>query len=114
MPEFHLDSRSDLSPYQQLVQIDAPGNGLNVLIPQPGVWDVPQQTVSLTGHPATPPSAAPSQIDGPCFARATAGYRQAVAYLPANRFWPLQWTVFLVFAVLALGLCYQPVRRRIR
>jgi hypothetical protein len=91
----------------------------------PGAWLLSSHTVDASGHavetiPLTPssPACAPSQQGmSACFAEIKRlGYRQQLTYLPASRFWPLQWYETGICTVLALGLagfCFWRIHRRL-
>jgi hypothetical protein len=43
------------------------------------------------------------------------GFREAITYEPANRYWPLQWIetgIFLVLALALAGFCFWWLGRR--
>jgi hypothetical protein len=77
-------------------------------------------SLATIGQPDGPtPTAVPSDIQAKlqqCVAKLGTTYHQAVAYQPANRYWPFQWyeTGIFVAAALALaGLCFWLIRRRL-
>jgi hypothetical protein len=50
---------------------------------------------------------------GSCLERL--GFREAIAYEPASRYWPLQWIetgIFLVLALALAGVCFWRLGRR--
>jgi hypothetical protein len=87
----------------------------------PGAWLLSSHTVDSSGHavdtiPLTPSSKACAAPEpGACLAEIKRlGYRQQVTYLPASRFWPLQWYETGIYIALALGLaafCFWRIRR---
>ncbi|RFS84499.1 ABC transporter permease [Actinomadura spongiicola] len=103
--------------------------------PEPRAWTFTNETVDSSGKkvgrlpvsvaagaPCAPPPPGPDgePPEGPsqaCFDDlAKKGYKQKVAYHPADRFWPLQWAETGLFVVLALGLtglCFYWTRRRL-
>ncbi|MGH3243486.1 MAG: ABC transporter permease subunit [Spirillospora sp.] len=100
-----------------------------------GAWTLTNQTIDASGNTVKeieisktaggaclpqPPDADGGPPEGPgqgCFDYiAQQGYRQKVAYHPADHFWPLQWAETGLFAVLTLGmagLCFYWTRRRL-
>jgi hypothetical protein len=51
-----------------------------------------------------------------CVAKVGTTYHQAVAYQPANRYWPFQWYetgIFLAAALALAGLCFWLIHRRL-
>lgn len=98
------------------------GNGgkVTVTIDRPGAWITGQHTVGADGRPTRAPSyvlgcPGTSRASQACYARlAREGYRQAVSYQPASRFWTLQrdeTIIYLAAALLAGGVCAWRVRR---
>jgi hypothetical protein len=93
----------------------------------PGAWILSSQALSSAGQPvvaipaacASPP-AAPGAKGGtsaltPAQCMQSRGYREAIAYLPTSRFWPLQWIETGIFLALALALswfCFWRLNRR--
>ncbi|MCW2767507.1 MAG: hypothetical protein JWO11_3466 [Nocardioides sp.] len=98
---------------------------VEVAVDQPGAWVTQNRTVDPDGKvveflPAWAEDCAPAPGTSPdtavaCFTRlAEEGYRQQVEYLPASRFWALQWMETGVLLGLALGLvgfCFWRIRR---
>jgi ABC-type transport system involved in multi-copper enzyme maturation permease subunit len=97
--------------------------GLEVKMGGPGDWKLSDQTVNSAGKvqkqlpawfgacvPRPPSAGAPdrestNQSLASCFTRlADEGYRQKVTYIPASRFWDLQWRETGVFVLLAFAL----------
>lgn len=95
--------------------------GLEVKMGGPGDWKLSDQTVNSAGQvqkllPAwfaacvPPPPGAPEKQEAnqslsSCFTRlADEGYRQKITYVPASRFWDLQWRETGVFVLLAFAL----------
>ncbi|WP_112242666.1 ABC transporter permease subunit [Kribbella monticola] len=105
--------------------------GLEVELGRPGDWKLSDQTVNAAGKVqkslpawfgacAPPPPGAedskePRQSLDACFQRlASEGYRQQISYVPANRFWDLQWRetgVFVALAFLLAGFSFWRIRR---
>jgi len=104
--------------------------GLEVELGGAGDWKLSDQTVNAAGKVqatlptwfgacAPPPPGAetkePQQSLQSCFTRlADEGYRQRVSYVPANRFWDLQWRetgVFVLLAFLLAGFSFWRIRR---
>jgi hypothetical protein len=79
----------------------------------PGGWVIGSQTVNAAGHAVTTSRAcAPQTNFVPCLA--DHGFRLAVSYQPASRYWALQGietAIFLVLGVGLGGLCYWRIRR---
>jgi hypothetical protein len=79
---------------------------------RPGAWVLSNAIVTPSGAGLTLPRACTSGAGGPGLAGlracqselATMHLRQSVAYQPASRFWPLQWTEAGIYLVLAAGL----------
>jgi hypothetical protein len=97
-------------------------DNLTVAVPEPGAWVTSQHTVNAAGQPVRPPSwimdcpgASSGQQNQACYARlARMGYRQAVSYQPASRFWPLQAMetgIYLALAAALTGFCAWRLRR---
>ncbi|QNE18802.1 ABC transporter permease subunit [Kribbella qitaiheensis] len=105
--------------------------GLEVQMGGPGDWKLSDRTVNSAGKPqaflptwfgacAPPPPNAPEEKEPrqslqTCFTRlADEGYRQQIKYIPANRFWDLQWRetgVFFALAFLLVGFSVWRIRR---
>jgi ABC-type transport system involved in multi-copper enzyme maturation permease subunit len=118
------------------LQLDGSGTppevkGLEVQMGGPGDWKLTDQTVNSAGKVQKllpswfgacvppPPGAPPQQQAGEslasCFSRlADEGYRQKITYVPASRFWDLQWRetgVFVALAFLLAGFSFWRIRR---
>lgn len=103
---------------------------ISVAIDEPGAWVHSSRTIDAAGNtvtsypawldgcmrPGGPRGAKTPQTDA-CFERLAAeGYRQQFEYLPANRYWTLQWLetgVLVGVALLMSGFCFWWIRRRI-
>ncbi|MEU0094216.1 ABC transporter permease subunit [Kribbella sp. NPDC006257] len=107
--------------------------GLEVKMDGPGDWKLADQTVNSAGKvqkllPAwfgacvpRPPGPGGTERESTneslasCFTRlADEGYRQKITYIPASRFWDLQWRetgVFLVLAFALAGFSFWRIRR---
>jgi hypothetical protein len=103
---------------------------ISVAIDPPGAWVRSSRTIDAAGTTVT---TYPAWLDGclgpggprgpktpameACFERLAAeGYRQLFEYLPANRYWTLQWLqtgVLLSLALLLSGFCFWWIRHRI-
>lgn len=112
-------------------QTDPQVKGLEVIVGEPGDWKLSDQTVNAAGKaqeflpawfgscaPAPPgaeESEQPRQSLGACLTRLSdEGYRQRVTYIPASRFWDLQWRetgVFVALAFLLAGFSFWRIRR---
>ncbi len=117
------------------IMADANGRPLRVSVTTGGAgdWVLSNQTVDAGGHaaalpswmadclPPPPTSAAVVRPAAPdvqtCLARLTSeGYRQRIAFQPADRFWALQWretAMFLVLSGLLAWLCFWWTRHRL-
>jgi ABC-type transport system involved in multi-copper enzyme maturation permease subunit len=89
---------------------------------QPGAWIRSSGAADAAGHPvstAVPQAcmpAASSSGPGPALANCltSRGIRIAVAYQPASRYWPLQWTetgIYLVLSLALAGYCFRRLSR---
>jgi hypothetical protein len=97
---------------------DGTVRGLLVDAGPPRAWILSNRTVNAAGHPvnvlpawvadcATPEAPAGEVTQHRCLGRlAAAGYRQAVSYHPANRFWRFQAYETVLFAILSLLLVW--------
>lgn len=98
---------------------------LQVIIDKPGAWVLTSETVDSAGRTvdtlpawvadcATPDQPSGEIIQHQCFERlAATGYRQAVTYHPADRFWPFQayeTAIFLTLSLLLAGYCFLRIR----
>ena len=83
-----------------------------------GAWILSSQVIDKTGHPFQGPFT--QACLGRNFAKCTASIgqlhlRQRITYLPASRYWTLQWREALIFGILALllaGICFWSINRR--
>jgi len=97
-----------------------------VRLNEPGAWVLSNETVDAAGNTVGEISAGVADCGpgsgkaagGPkpqCFDQlAAAGYRQRVAYQPADRYWQLQWIqtgILLGTAGLLTGFCFWRIRR---
>ena len=94
----------------------------------PNAWVLSNRMVDKAGRAATPRSVhtfvqracplptRPSRAAGnDCFARINAHFHLAVTYLPAGRYWPLQWSetaIFLGAALVLAGFCFWWILQR--
>lgn len=98
--------------YGNLTAVGVPG--------QPGAWLLASELVDKAGQPVRSlaacgnPFATKLADPGQCLA--SHGYREAISYDPASRYWPLQEIETGIFAALALALagfcCWQLGRRK--
>jgi hypothetical protein len=97
------------------------GNLTAVAVPgQPGAWIISSGAINPAGQqvttlPATCAGAAGAKADNPGQCLNSQGYREAISYEPASRYWPLQWIETGIFLGLALGLagcCFWRLNRR--
>lgn len=101
---------------------DGPGAPFEVEARPLGSWALSSRTIDASGRVVktvslTPrsPACLPTKGAESCFAEIKRlGYRQRVTYLPASRFWPLQWAevgISLVLALALAGFCFRRIRR---
>jgi hypothetical protein len=86
----------------------------------PGAWIISSGAIDRAGLPVStlpaacqPPPPAKPPNPGQCMA--SLGIREAIAYQPASRYWPLQWIetgIFLALALALAGVCLWRLRRR--
>jgi hypothetical protein len=97
------------------------GNLTAVAVPsQPGAWIISSAAVSPAGQQVTelPFACSPgagAKADNPGQCLNSLGYREAISYEPASRYWPLQGIETGIFGVLSLGLagaCFWRLSRR--
>lgn len=109
------------------------GGGLDVGVasnsPDPGGWVLSSRLVDPSGGtvhggtgvstssgPCSPQETRPETGPTQCLAEINRlGYRQAITYQPASRFWPFQWIETGIYTGLAFGLagfCFWRLRRR--
>jgi hypothetical protein len=96
------------------------GNLTAIAVPgQPGAWIISSGAINPAGQQVSALPAAcagygvKAQNPGPCLN--SLGYREAISYEPASRYWPLQWIETGIFLGLALGLagsCFWRLNRR--
>ena len=87
-------------------------------VSQTGAWILSSQVIDKTGHPFQGPFT--QACLGRNFAKCTASIgqlhlRQRITYLPAGRYWSLQWREALIYGALALllaGTCFWVINRR--
>jgi hypothetical protein len=105
----------------QSVDLDF-GNLTATVVPgQPGAWILSSGAINAAGQitsqlPAACEAAGsglkPSS-PGPCLE--SRGFREAITYEPASRYWPLQWIetgIFLALALALAGFCFWRLGRR--
>jgi hypothetical protein len=103
-----------LPPQRMVVSIDAAqldyGNLTATVVPgQPGAWTLSSGLINAAGQPVSAyPAVCGNPYDGkfadPGQCLASHGYREAISYLPASRYWPLQAIETGIFLALALAL----------
>ncbi len=87
---------------------------------QPGAWLLSSEAINGAGQPVStlpaacqgPPSLKPPD-PGQCMENR--GFREAITYQPASRYWPFQWIETAIFLALALALaryCFWRLGRR--
>jgi len=88
---------------------------------QPGAWLISSGAINAAGQPVSNlPAACQAAFSGPkpsspgpCLE--SRGYREAITYEPASRYWPLQWIetgIFLALALALAGFCFWWLGRR--
>lgn len=97
--------------YGNLTAVDVPG--------QPGAWLLSSELVNAAGQPARTLAACgnpyATKLADPGRCLASHGYREAITYQPASRYWLLQGIETGIFLVLALALatfCFWRLGRR--
>lgn len=116
--------------YLSGVDTSGPGGtvrGLQVDVDEPAAWILSNEVVDSAGHTvdtlpawvadcATPEAPSGEAIQQQCLQRlADAGYRQAVTYHPADRFWSFQayeTAIFGMLGLLLIGFCFLRIRPR--
>ncbi len=98
------------------------GNLTATVVPgQPGAWLISSGAINAAGRPVSNLPAACQAASaglkptspGPCME--SHGFREAITYEPASRYWPLQWIetgIFLVLALALAGFCFWRLSRR--
>jgi hypothetical protein len=97
------------------------GNLTATVVPrQPGAWMISSGAINAAGQPV-------STLPAPCLGNPyskppdpgqcmeSRGYREAITYEPASRYWPLQWIetgIFLGLALALAGFCFWWLGRR--
>jgi hypothetical protein len=97
------------------------GNLTATLVPgQPGAWMISSGAINAAGQPV-------STLPAPCLGNPytkppdpaqcmeSRGYREAITYEPASRYWPIQWIetgIFLALALALAGFCFWRLGRR--
>jgi hypothetical protein len=87
-------------------------------VSQTGAWILSSQVIDKTGHLFQGPFT--QACLGRNFAKCAASIgqlhlRQRITYLPASRYWTLQWRealIFGAFALLLTGICFWSINRR--
>jgi ABC-2 family transporter protein len=130
-PHLATPARLDIAiTANNLSGVDASGRngavrGLIVEFGPPGAWVLTNETVDSAGRTvgtlpawvaacATPEEPSGEIVQQQCIDRLTAaGYRQAVTYHPADRFWPFQayeTAIFGMLSLLLVGFCFLRIR----
>ena len=86
----------------------------------PGAWILSSGAVNPAGHtvgtlPAACAGSYGSKAPNPGQCMESRGYREAITYEPASRYWPLQWIetgIFLALALALAGFCFWRLGRR--
>jgi hypothetical protein len=98
------------------------GNLTATVVPgQPGAWILSSAAINAAGQPVSNlPAACQAAFSGtkpsspgPCME--SRGFREAITYEPASRYWPLQWIetgIFLALALALAGFCFWRFGRR--
>jgi hypothetical protein len=98
------------------------GNLTATVVPgQPGAWLISSGAINAAGQPVSNlPAACQAAFSGPkpsspgpCME--SRGFREAITYEPASRYWPLQWIetgIFLALALALAGFCFWRLGRR--
>jgi hypothetical protein len=100
------------------------GNLTATVVPgQPGAWIISSGAINAAGRTvstlpaaclgATPLGLKLGSSPGPCLE--SHGFREAITYEPASRYWPLQWIetgIFLALALALAGFCFWRLGRR--
>jgi hypothetical protein len=88
---------------------------------RPAAWILSSAALDAAGQPVTMLPAAcqgappPAKPPNPALCMDRRGFREAITYQPASRYWPLQWIETVIFLVLALaltGFCFWRLGRR--
>jgi ABC-2 family transporter protein len=115
-----------IPPDRTIVTIDSAqldfGNLTATVVPgRPGAWILSSGAVNAAGQPvSTLPDACQAAIAGlkpssPGSCLESRGFREAITYEPASRYWPLQWIetgIFLALALALAGFCFWRLGRR--
>jgi hypothetical protein len=98
------------------------GNLTATVVPgRPGAWILSSGAINHAGQTVTNlPVACQASVLGlkpssPSQCMESHGFREAITYEPANRYWPLQWIetgIFLVLALALAGFCFWRLGRR--
>jgi hypothetical protein len=98
------------------------GNLTATVVPgHPGAWLISSRAINAAGRPVSNlPAACQSAFSGlkptspgPCMQ--SHGFREAITYEPASRYWPTQWIetgIFLALALVLAGFCFWRLGRR--
>ncbi len=98
------------------------GNLTATVVPgQPGAWILSSEAVNAAGQPTSnlPAACQPATMglkpSSPSQCLESRGFREAITYEPASRYWPLQWIetgIFLALALALAGFCFWRLGRR--
>jgi hypothetical protein len=98
------------------------GNLTATVVPgRPGAWILSSGAINTAGRVVStlptaclgPLSGLKPSAPGPCLE--SHGFREAISYEPASRYWPLQWIetgIFLALALALAGFCFWRLGRR--
>ncbi len=88
---------------------------------RPGAWILSSGAINAAGQPVSNlPAACQAAVAGlkpssPSLCLESRGFREAITYEPASRYWPLQWLetgIFLALALALAGFCFWRLGRR--
>ena len=98
------------------------GNLTATVVPgRPGAWILSSGAINAAGQPVSNlPAACQAAVAGlkpssPSLCLESRGFREAITYEPASRYWPLQWIetgIFLALALALAGFCFWRLGRR--
>jgi len=115
-----------IPPDRTIATIDSAGldfgNLTATVVPgRPGAWILSSGAVNAAGQPVSNlPAACQAAMAGlkpssPGSCMESRGFREAITYEPASRYWPLQWIetgIFLALALALAGFCFWRLGRR--
>jgi hypothetical protein len=115
-----------IPPNRTITTIDSAqldfGNLTATVVPgQPGAWILSSGAINHAGQTVSNlPVACQAAVQGlkpasPSQCLETQGFREAITYEPASRYWPLQWIetgIFMALALALAGFCFWRLGRR--